>query len=144
MKNILAVALASVALLATPTFAQEVGVGLGTVDGNETTYAVRVQPFADAPLTFEGTFDAFDSTDLLGVNLVATKGLTDRLGVYALGGVGYRWDNRLTEDATWTYGAGATYELTESLGLDARARSVNSFENDRDVTLYTVGVNVSF
>ncbi len=153
MKKTIFAATAALALLASaPAMAQavpvsEVGAAFGSVDGDNNAYSVRAQ-FGDTTVPFganlETTFDSYRSNELIGANLVFENALTDRIGSYALAGVGYRWANRGNEDATWTYGGGLTYAVTDRTELDLRARTVNSFENDRDDTLYTLGVNFAF
>lgn len=153
IRNTILAATAAIALgaagaaVAQPIPVTEIGGSVGTVEGNYTNYGVRAQlgeinfPFStNLELTFDGNERG---TELLGANLVAERQLTDRVGGYLLGGVGYRWANRY-EDATWTYGGGLTYALTERTELDLRARTINSFENSRDDTIYSLGVNFKF
>lgn len=154
MKNVILAATAALALTVAAGTASaqavpltEVGVAAGTVDGDFNAFGARAQ-FGDITTPFgtniEVTFDGARSSELIGVNLVAERALTDRVGVYALGGLGYAWIDNGDDAPTWTYGAGATYRVNDRVEFDLRARTINSFENRSDNTIYTLGVNFAF
>lgn len=142
----------AVALMASAASAQEVGVAVGSVEGRDTVASVSYSPTAvTGPFNtqVEFTYDtlvgdnSFDA-DLVGVNLVKVVNLTDRLAVYGLGGVGYAWTN-VEDRATYTYGAGVSYDLTDNLRLDARVREVEAFDSNTDAfTVSTVGFVARF
>jgi opacity protein-like surface antigen len=143
MKNTLFIAAAAV-LMAGTASAQEVGGAVGQIEGRDTVVSARYQTglveFTADTLT-DG--DVFDTT-LVGVNLVKDFALTERLSVYALGGLGYAWSPGF-ETATYAYGGGATFALTDRVELDARVREVEAFRSDTPrQTIATLGFNVKF
>lgn len=152
MKSLVLAAAAALVLSAGTVSAQEVGASVGSLEGRDTAISLRYQPDVLAgPLgtDVEFTYDApvgdntYDASNL-GANLVRDFELTDRLSVYALGGLGYSW-NDIEDSATWQYGAGATFDLTSELQLDARVRQVEPFADGYDGdTLTTVGLNFRF
>ena len=145
-------AIAAVGLLAaSAASAQEVGVSVGSVESRDTVVSASYSPAVTGPFNtqVEFTYDtlvgdnSFDA-DLVGVNLVKVINLTDRLAVYGLGGIGYAWTN-VEDRATYTYGAGASYDLTDNLRLDARVREVEAFDSNTDpFTVSTVGFVARF
>ena len=143
MKNTLLIAAAAV-LMAGTASAQEAGVAVGQLEGNDTVVSARYQTgiveFTADTLTGGKVLD----NTFVGVNLVKDFALTERLSVYALGGLGYAWTPGF-DTATYTYGAGATYALTDRIEVDARVREVESFRSDTvGQTIATLGFNVKF
>jgi len=141
----------AVALMASAASAQEVGLSVGSVEGRDTVASASYSPAVTGPFNtqVEFTYDtlvgdnSFDA-DLVGANLVKVVNLTDRLAVYGLGGVGYAWTN-VEDRATYTYGAGVSYDLTDNLRLDARVREVEAFDSNTDAfTVSTVGFVARF
>lgn len=129
----------------------EVGAYAGGWEDNDTVLGARVQ-FDDIRtpynLAVEVTYDGLVGDnrvdrDLIGVNLVGEHALDRGFGVYALAGVGYQWST-VGDNATWTYGAGLTYAVSQRTELDLRVRTINSFENGSDDTAVTLGVNYAF
>ena len=145
-------AIAAVGLLAaSAASAQEVGVSVGSVESRDTVVSASYSPAVTGPFNtqVEFTYDtlvgdnSFDA-DLVGVNLVKVINLTDRLAVYGLGGIGYAWTN-VEDRATYTYGAGVSYDLTDNLRIDARVREVEAFDSNTDAfTVSTVGFVARF
>lgn len=139
------------ALMAGAASAQEVGLAVGQLESRETAVSARIQsdiagPFGtDIEITGDTLVgdNSFNGT-LLGANLVKDFDLTNRLSVYALGGLGYAWTSGF-DTATYTYGGGVTYDLTDRFQLDGRVREVESFrDNTSGQTIATVGFNVKF
>lgn len=124
----------------------EVGVTAGSLD-DRTAFGARVGVDAfDLPygLGLEATYDGTVRQDVVGVNLKTGLALTERLGAYALAGVGYQWSQLQEDQGTWTYGGGLTYDLTERVQLDGRVRVLNTFNDKTEDTLLTVGLNYKF
>ena len=66
--------------------------------------------------------------------------------VYALGGVGYRWNSLSPDYAVYNVGGGVKYEIAKNIELDARYRRIDSIEKvHRDVdNRVTFGINFLF
>ena len=66
--------------------------------------------------------------------------------VYALGGVGYRWNTLSPNYSVYNVGGGVKYEIAKNIELDARYRRIDSIEksyrgaDDR----VTIGINYRF
>lgn len=151
MKMLTILAASAAVLMAGAASAQEVGVGFGSAEGRDTAVSARFSPAVVGPLgtDVEFTYDtlvgdnSFDA-DAVGVNLVKDFNLTDRLAVYGVAGLGYAWTD-YADSATYTYGAGATFDLTDRLQLDARVREIEAFrDNSEGLTVSTIGFNLKF
>ena len=70
------------------------------------------------------------------------------LSVYALGGVGYSWDEKSKNGTTYSYGGGVKYDVSKSVELDARIKRVEFFSNGPGVPRtddrFTIGLNFKF
>lgn len=149
--KMIAILAATTALMAGAASAQEVGVAYGSAEGRDTAVSARFSPAVIGPLgtNVEFTYDtlvgdnSFDA-DAVGVNLVKDINLTDRFAVYGVAGLGYAWTDA-RDTATYTYGAGAKFDLTDRLQLDARVREIESFRDNTDgLTVSTIGFNLKF
>jgi opacity protein-like surface antigen len=76
--------------------------------------------------------DAFgrDTKHQVGVNLLPKYRLGNTpITVYALGGVGYSFDEKTKNGTTYSFGGGAKYDISKNLELDARIKRVDFFSD---------------
>ena len=114
-------------------------------------------------LAVEGTYDLDRPSDkvkgasnwqnTVGVNAVPQYKIPGLdVTVYALGGVGYRWNSVATvaDHSVYNFGAGAKYEFAKNLELDGRYRHIDAIESKYRTTANpaedraTLGVNYKF
>ena len=113
----------------------------------------NVMPF----FAIEGTYDfsrpqdkvggEFNYGNMVAVNVVPQYKLPFMpVTVYALGGVGYKWNTQTDNQTVYNIGAGVKYEIFTNLDVDVRYRRIESFDSsaknpeDRG----TIGLNYKF
>lgn len=147
-----------------PAHAQDagwrVGVAGGVNDAHGDTLNLNVSRDAGSFLTLEGDYDRTFAqvkslnalhqaitqdrqADALSANVLIRPFGGDRLRPYAIGGLGYQWAKGGNEP-TWTVGAGARYQLTHNLDLDARWRRVDGFDTHKPTNAFTFGFGLRF
>ena len=113
-------------------------------------------------LAVEGTYDLgrADKKVLNGYNYTNTVVLNavpqykipgTNFTIYALGGVGYRWNNvsTLVDHSVYNLGGGIKYEFVKNFEIDARYRRIDALESKfrnsgTSENRATVGVNFKF
>jgi len=87
--------------------------------------------------------DNFSDASALSVNATARLPLTENFAVTAAAGIGttsiYNYD-----EATWTVGLGAEYEVNDKWVIEARYRRVEGFDSGYSVDAYTLGAGYRF
>jgi opacity protein-like surface antigen len=112
-----------------------------------------VMPF----FVIEGTYDfsrpqnkvhgEYNYGNMVAVNVVPQYKLPLMpVTIYALGGVGYRWNTQTDNQAVYNIGAGVKYEVIKNFDVDVRYRRIEGFNSsarnpeDRG----TIGLNYKF
>jgi opacity protein-like surface antigen len=108
-------------------------------------------------LAVEGTYDVSRADNKVGgnwnygntlaVNLVPQYKIPGSdFTVYAIGGVGYKWNTQAADYAVYNVGGGLKYELTKSLDVDFRYRRIDAIDSGKGAPedKVTAGVNVKF
>ena len=90
-----------------------------------------------------------DTKHQVGVNLLPKYRLGNTpFTVYALGGVGYSFDEKTKSGTTYSYGGGVKYDVAKNIELDARIKRVDFFSDSANRAKaddrFTFGVNFKF
>ena len=90
-----------------------------------------------------------DTKHQVGVNLLPKYRLGNTpFTVYALGGVGYSFDEKTKNGTTYSYGGGVKYDVAKNIELDARIKRVDFFSDSANRAKaddrFTLGINFKF
>jgi opacity protein-like surface antigen len=139
-----------------PVVASEGGFYAGANAGlarteNDATFGASLGYQFNKYLRAEGTYDYRYNEDNSRTKLSSSTALGNLIvqypigafTPYALAGAGYRWSD-LKNEQVWAAGGGVRYAVTRNVEVDGRYRYIANYDNKRDNSVFTVGLNYKF